>query len=1269
MEMKLTAMITATMISFFAFADWVSDELIERAASSWLSSDRVAQLTMKSLSFDRLIHRGSLRIVHLSPSGYIVMSGSDIADPVISFSRNDFAEPEEGSPFRAMLEHSDSDVGNHEVVGGGRTAKWVELIGNRDGSKPSTRRLMAANEEEEPSTILIEPFMKMQWNQWQPWNDFSPVIDPDADDQLYRARCACGCVATATAQQIAYCRWPWRTGRSESWNHTLNRDGEGEAEDWFLVRFDGHNPFDWESLLDVYSWWWGDARGKIPEGERFPVARIVSWVDVITKMNFGKNGSGANFGNTSDSTSDWYEAWEWIDLNKDYEYGVARIKADLEFGVPVHVGVPGHSVIAHGFASDGDADWLYINYGWSGSADGWYKICDEASSSPINNAFPGFRPKKMVQVEPLPAVSESDFGIKWHLPACHSNTVRGFEILTKEFGSDVSNETCDFTHVIGMASNPRGAYVTNGAERVEIDADFVENDTDFLWWNSYESGMYDLPGERILTGRSILSYRLSSSDVGDRDVEIQATFGDGEWKTVSKPILNRWNWSKSWITQSVFLGQYAGKMACFRIKVSWAGGRLCFDDFKITDVILPSLGSKLMVEPDLRSCSLYGFGTGKLIGVTVTPIFDDGNGYVSECMFTRIAGVSNLPLPGTISTYVTNDVIYTSVEAGKSWEIRGIADGDTTIRAHNAWYGGFDVALPGVITERSMLAFGWYAIGCYALDTEYDTISATFVDERGVETDFWIMTNQNQQVERQLAEIPLARFAGKSGGIKVVFRHNGVNYVGDGDIMRFYSPLISDIAVPVLPDARWKSQYFGVLPPPRIDSVKGRDGLDIDEGLYREIGIGEDCLRVTCSKTVTSLRAYPSHLSLMDDNDVVVEKVAAGEFMVNMNTTKVTRRSRMILTLAATDRNGTTTYRDLSLRFDSASEVLKTDRTRKFTFLVADAKPIAAFQFENNMNNSGTGTLIPSIGGGRISYVESPLGHAIRHDDADGPWTKPQIVFPDDWTILTIAKLSETNNAVLFQFGSSEYDQSGFALASGGKDVVTLSHWLPHTAHTDVISVNVSSASTKYHAYALRGRGRSVELLVDGVMVGSTTLQTIPEVGFQFFSVIQGDGNTGLTSAKGEHVDDWRMYDVAIPDTAIVAYANTLLMFDQEKAGVEVGDVVVPERWFKKYYPSGTMSRSALSAKAANGRSAWECYVAGLDPTDEDDDLVADITFEDGVPKVSIANGEKSNRMYRILATKTLDNAEAPLDVTDVPDLSAEPYRDYRFFRISAELP
>ena len=1266
MKTKLITTAVAMAMASCVFAELVSDESIEQAAVSWLSSDRVAQMTMKGLSFDRLEHRGSLRVVRLSPSGYIIMSGSDISDPVISFSRNNFIDPVEGSPFHAMLKHSDSAVQKHEEADGVRAEKWAELIGSRDGLKPKARRLRSTTPVEEPSTVLIEPFMTTHWNQWQPYNDFSPVFDPDVDDQLYRARCPCGCVATATAQQIAYCSWPWRTARSDMCVHTLDADGEVEedgryAESDFPVRFDGHNPFDWESLLDTYTWWWGDARGKIAESERFPVARLISWVDVITKMNFGKDGSGANFGNTGDTTADWYEAWEYIDLNTDYQYGVAKIKADLEFGVPVHVGVPGHSVIAHGYASDGESDWLYINYGWGGSSDGWYKICDETSESPVDNAFPGFRPKKMVQLEPFPKVCGSDVEVKWHLPPCYDGKVTGFDVEAIVFGSQVGSETCNFTDSVGVTSDPARIYVTNGVEE-------VRNETDFLWFGSWMSGTYDLPGERILTSGSALSYRVSSADVGDRDVEILASFDGGAWQTVSRPMLCRNCWSGSWISQEVFLGEHAGKIARFRIKVGWSGGRVLFDDFTLSNVIQPSVVFRQTVAPELRMYTVTGFSDGVLAGVSVTPIFSDGGGIKSEREFSRIDGRAALPIPATITEYTTNDVVYTSEITNGTWSLRGIADGESTIRAHNAWYGGFDVALPGKLTEHSTLSFSWSEIGCYALDTEYDTMTVTFADAAGAETEFWCMTNQNQQTERQFVEIPLSRFAGKTGGIKLVFWHNGVNYAGDGDIMRFYSPRISNVAIPVLPETRWNSKTFATLAHPRIDPVKGRDGMEIDEGFYREIEIGEDTLLVSCSATVENLCAYPSHLSLMNDEDVTVEKITKGEFLIRMNTARCIRRSRMILTLAATDANGTTTYRDLSLRFDSHSEVLKNDRMRKIGFL-SDKKPIAAFQFENNMDNSGTGTLIQSIGGGGVSYVASPLGYAIRHENADGPWTKPSLDFPSDWTILTVAKLSETNNAVLFQFGSSEYEQNGFALASGGRDNVTLSHWMPHAQHVDLISVNVPRVSSQYHAYALRGNGRNVELFIDGILVGHATLPAIPEVGFQFFSVIQGNGDTGLTNANGECVDDWRMYDVALPDTAIVAYANTLLMLDQEGAGMEIDDVIVPERWFKKYYPNSAMSKPALAATAANGRSVWECYVAGLDPNDEDDDLVADITFENGVPKVSIANGEKSNRIYRIYATKSLDGQETPVDVTDVPDLSVEPYGDYRFFRISAELP
>ena len=1258
METKQIATVVAMAIASCAFAEWVSDESIEQAATSWLSSDRVAQMTMKDLSFDKLEHRGSLRVVRLSPSGYIIMSGSDIADPVISFSRNNFVDPEGGSPFHAMLAFSDENIAKREAEGGVRTAKWAALIGGRDGSKPSAGRLLANIPDEDDSTILIEPFVMTHWNQWQPWNDFCPIFDSDGSG-AYRGRCPCGCVATAMAQQMAYFKWPWRTGRQDTWNHSLDK-GDGNAETNCMVRFDGQEPFDWNEMTDSYTGFSNDSRGKIDESCRFPVARFFSWVDVITKMNFGSGGSGANFGTGASNATAWYEATTSFNVTNEYSKASTAIKADLVARVPVNVGIPGHSIFAHGWASDGTEDYVYINYGWGGSNDGWYKLYDPNGESPIIGARTGFRPKKMVQLEPLPKVSEECFEVKWRVPDFHKNAIMGFDVSVTTCADATTDETCDFSGGLGVASNPLKSYVTNNVEN-------VGNDTDFLWFNSWMSGTYDLPGERKLTGSSVLSYRVSSASVGDdRKVEIQASFDSGEWQTVSRPLLNRKTSSTSWVEQKIFLGEHAGELVRFRIKSSWGGGRVWFDDFRYSDVLQLETVVVKKIDANARSCVLGAFNGGMELGVSVTPVFADDDGVESEMEYTRIVGTAQLPMPTQIGASTTNDLVYTAGDT--TWSLSSIAEGDTTIRS-DTFSGGFGVALPGEITKDSVLEFSWTVAGLYTEGERYDTIAAVFADTDGVETTFWCITNDHNRTEKELVRLSLADFVGKSGSVRLSYNHIGSNWTGDKNKMRYYEPKITNISIPVFLQGKWKTESYATCRAPQIISVKGRDDTEIDGGLYRELGIGEDVLRVRCLPSVTSLKAYPSHLTYLADEDVTVEKSGPNEFLVKMDTSKAPRRQRMILTLEASGSNGTITYRDISLRFDKTESVARLDRWRKINSF--SGPPTDVFTFDDSSKrNSGTGSI--SIGGGCSEYVESPFGYALYHTEGtDGPWqsSSKQIDLASEWTVLMTAKTCETNDAVLFQIGSSSTGFNGLALASGGKDKVTLSYWKSREPHIDYIVSDVNNSSSQYHSYAIRVKGMSVELFVDGILAGSAIVPSIPTAGFQFFSVIGGSGKTGLIRGCGEIIDDWRMYDVALPDTAIVAYANTLFMFDQERAGVGMGDVVVPERWFKKYYPSGTMSRTALSVTAANGRSVWECYVAGLDPTDENDDLVADITFENGVPKVSIVNGEKSNRTYRIYATKSLDGLETPLDVTNVPDLSVEPYKDYRFFRIFAELP
>lgn len=90
---------------------------------------------------------------------------------------------------------------------------------------------------------------------------------------------------------------------------------------------------------------------------------------------------------------------------------------------------------------------------------------------------------------------------------------------------------------------------------------------------------------------------------------------------------------------------------------------------------------------------------------------------------------------------------------------------------------------------------------------------------------------------------------------------------------------------------------------------------------------------------------------------------------------------------------------------------------------------------------------------------------------------------------------------------------------------------------------------------------------------------------------------------------------------------------------------------------TSTGYEAAANAAAKNGRPVWECYVADLDPEDENDNLVADIEMVDGRPVVTILKGEKASREYET------QGAPAPGGPWGKPDDGS------RFFRVKVSLP
>lgn len=114
--------------------------------------------------------------------------------------------------------------------------------------------------------------------------------------------------------------------------------------------------------------------------------------------------------------------------------------------------------------------------------------------------------------------------------------------------------------------------------------------------------------------------------------------------------------------------------------------------------------------------------------------------------------------------------------------------------------------------------------------------------------------------------------------------------------------------------------------------------------------------------------------------------------------------------------------------------------------------------------------------------------------------------------------------------------------------------------------------------------------------------------------------------------------------------------------------VPVPCEWLAAHGSGGGAVQAYVTAAesaAANGMRVWECYVAGLDPTDAAAEFKAELVFEDGKWKAKPKGGEKAGRVYRVKGKKAIAGTEEWQDLTDAEDVERG---GWRFLRVGVEL-
>ncbi len=304
--------------------------------------------------------------------------------------------------FSPVLGYSDSKYDGNNMPDG---FKWwlsaVDYVMSTSASAVETTTLA--------DFAPVAPFLKAQWGQGDPYNFLSPM-----DGEV---KTPSGCLATAMAQIMYYYKYP--ASGTGSGYYTV-----GSSASRFPVKIS--SVYEWDKMLPTYS------PSMLNDHNREPVARLLSDAAASCYMNFSAGGSGAmdidaiagfvdNFSYDASSlrrlTRDNYSDSEWMPMVYSE---LMNQNAILYCGADKYYG--GHAFVFDGIDSDGN---VHVNWGWDGSADGFYSISMLNPTGILGTVTPyafnvsqsmilGFRPQPTPEgyVCPSQFVVENEISVK-----------------------------------------------------------------------------------------------------------------------------------------------------------------------------------------------------------------------------------------------------------------------------------------------------------------------------------------------------------------------------------------------------------------------------------------------------------------------------------------------------------------------------------------------------------------------------------------------------------------------------------------------------------------------------------------------------------------------------------------------------------------------------------------------------------------------------------------------------------------------------------------
>jgi hypothetical protein len=343
---KLVSSLILSIFLSFSYSEFISVDYAKKISNNIMAlkySD-IDNLKIESIYNIQQESKTLIYAVNYSEKGFVLVAADDRVSPLLGYSFNNYYS-EDNLPvqlkdmitfFKKQIVYViDNDISANQEI----EDLWGYYLSN----------------EINYNTRNVDPLMSTNWDQGHSWNDHCPEDNQGPGGNVYA-----GCVATAAAMVMKYWNHPQSGEGSHAYNHN----------DYGLISANFNTVYDWNNM----------SNNSPTEASR----KLLFHVGVSCEMGYGPYGSGAWVGEYEPSVTTALKTYFKYDQgttflsknNYDDVFWVDIVKSELDQGRPlVYKGYTDDYGAGHAFVVDGyDGDYFHLNWGWSGSYNGWYLI-------------------------------------------------------------------------------------------------------------------------------------------------------------------------------------------------------------------------------------------------------------------------------------------------------------------------------------------------------------------------------------------------------------------------------------------------------------------------------------------------------------------------------------------------------------------------------------------------------------------------------------------------------------------------------------------------------------------------------------------------------------------------------------------------------------------------------------------------------------------------------------------------------------------------------